>query len=94
MRSIVRLALLTVATGAVLVVANVLRGNRPQLAGGPQGRDRPRRRLPAAASGACVIARSTAGAGALPGAGTGAVWLWACWFCCAICFCFSICGTP
>lgn len=51
MRSIVRLALLTVATGAVLVVANVLRGNRPQLVGGPQGQDRPQRRLPAAASG-------------------------------------------
>ena len=51
MRSIVRLALLTVATGAVLVVATVLRGNRPQLVGGPQGQDRPQRRLPAAASG-------------------------------------------
>lgn len=51
MQSIMRLAFVTVATGAVLMVANVLRGNRRQLAGGPLGQDRPQPRLPAAAPG-------------------------------------------
>ena len=45
MHAMMRLALVTVATGAVLVVANVLRGNRPQLAGARNGQDRPQWRL-------------------------------------------------